>query len=366
MDNNATEQTPETIIVSLGSAEYTVPTGKSVEIAIFITNPSLSGDYFKVNLLGIPQSWVTYPDQPAVWVPAGGQEKVILRIHPSAAEGVIGSYLSRIQVVSQSAPDKGKELEIQLKIVPEEKTKVAIQLRIESEELKAVPGSEVKIPVAINNLSQEAESLELSVQGVPASWVSLPSAVVSLLGGEGKRVEIILQIPPTPEIRAGYVPLKIIALSQKNPTIKNDVEVKLRIAAFESSGRVGVMLSSVQFSTAPGSALTIPVTVLNRGLEGDTFRLGVEGIPVNWVSTSTPSVQLEPGENKELSLVIQPTQTSSSQAGRYKFFILVVSQKVPDQVVKVDCTLSVAAYTKFSAKFDRAKHRKCSSFHIFP
>ena len=204
-----------------------------------------------------------------------------------------------------------------------------------------MPGSEAKIQLTISNLSPESEPLELSVQGVPASWVSLPTPVITVAGGVEKKVDIILQIPATPETHSGYFPLKISAVSQSHPILKEEVELKLSIAAFESQGRVGVMLSSVQFSCAPGETLTVPITVLNRGVNNDTFRLGVEGIPVSWVSTTYPVVPLAPGENKEISLLIRPMVTPSSQAGRHKFFITVASQAAPDQEVKVDCVLTV-------------------------
>ena len=353
MDNSSTDNKSDSVIVTLESSEYTIPTGTSVEIVVFLTNPSLTGDYFKVMLLGIPPSWITSSGPPAVWVPAGGHEKVILNVRPPAtAQGASGSYFARLHVFSQSAPEKGKELEVLLKFLPDAKSKGIIQLRTESDELKAIPGTEVKIPLTVSNLSQEADFLELSVQGVPTSWVSLPSPVITLYASEQKRVELTLHIPATPEIRAGYIPLKITASSQKDPSIKDEIEVKLVIAAFESHGRVGVMLSSVHFSAAPGSSLKIPITLLNRGLEGDAFRLGVEGIPVNWVSTSAPVIPLEPGENKEITLVVRPPLSPSSQAGRYKFHILVASQNTPELAVNVDCIMTVAAYAQFSAELE--------------
>ena len=353
MDNLTNENKPGSVIVTLPASEFTIIAGASVEIAVLLANPGSTGDYFKVNLVGIPQSWIKYSGPPATWIPAGGQEKVSLHIHPPAsAEGALGSYLARLHVVSQSVPEQGTEREIQLKVVPEAKTPGTIRILSDSSDYKAIPGSPVKIPLAISNLSQQGEALEVTVQGVPATWVSLPSPVINLSGGEEKSVEIILQVPAAPEIRAGYVPIKITAAGLNEPSIKYEVEINLRIAAFESLGRVGVMVSSVQFSAAPGSSLTVPITIQNRGLESDAFRLGVEGIPASWVSTTTPVTPLEPGESKEISLLICPPISSSSQAGRNKFLILVASQKIPDQVVKVDCLLTVAAFTQFNAELE--------------
>ena len=353
MDENNTVNKPDAIEVTLESTEYTIASGTSVEIVFFIANITSTGDYYKFSILGIAPNWITYPNLPAVWVPAGGRERVSLSIHPPAtAETVPGLFPGRLHVFSQSVPENEKVLEFLLKVLPEEKPKGVIQLRPEISEIKAAPGTAVKIPLVISNLSQASEFLVLSVQGVPTTWISLPSPVVTLYGGEEKRIEVILQIPSTPEIRAGYFPVTISALSQKDPTIKAETGVKLGISAFESHGRVGVMMSSVQFSTAPGSSLNVPITVLNRGLESDTFRLGIDGVPVNWVSTSAPVISLEPGENKEISLVVRPPISPTSQAGRYKFQVIVASQKTPDQVVRVDCILTMSAYTQFSTELE--------------
>ena len=299
MDDNSVGKLPDTFVVTLGSSEYSVTAGSSVEIVVTLSNQGSAGEYFKVNLLGIPPSWIGYSGPPAVWIPAGGQEKVTFSISPpTIEEGITGNYLARLQVFGQTAPEKVKKLEILLKILPAVKAKGIIGLHVESSELKATPGSEVKIQLAISNLSPDAESVELSVQGVPTGWVSIPSPVVSVPGGVEKKVDVILHVPAAPEIRAGNIPLKISATSQMHPQIKEEVGITLAIAAFDSQGRVGVKLGSVQFSTPPGEILTIPISVLNRGVNSDTFRLGVEGIPVSWVSTTTPLIPLGAGRKQ--------------------------------------------------------------------
>jgi uncharacterized membrane protein len=110
------------------------------------------------------------------------------------------------------------------------------------------------------------------------------------------------------------------------------------------------MLNAVQFSTSPGTSLTIPITLLNRGLEGDAFILAVEGLPEGWASISAPVTPLEPGENKVVSFIIQPPLSPTSQAGRSKFIISVASQQNPEQGVRVECVLTVAAYAQVSVQ----------------
>lgn len=358
MDNNSADKWQASIIIDLEANEYSVKVGASTEIIVAITNTGNTGDYFKVSLIGIPPSWITYSGAPALWLPAGAQEKVSFKISPpTGAEGVTASYFARVQVVSQSTPENQAQQEIQLKIQPAEVTPVAVTLRSELMEFRASAGAEIKIPITIANRSPETESYGFSIEGVPASWLSSPLPVVTVAGWVEKKVEINLHVPTAPSVQTGSLPIKIITVSQKDPQNTANIELKLILAAFESQGRVGVMLPSVQFSTAPGESLNVPISVINRGLAADTFRLGVEGIPASWVSTAAPSVILEAGERKVVSLTIRPTLTPASQAGRNKFIITVTSQAAPDQTVRVDCILTLAVYSQFNAELQPKEAR---------
>lgn len=348
MDENGTDRTPDLIQITLGSSEYTLVAGGSVDIEILLANAGPS-NFFIVTLLGIPPGWVVSPEPSAVWVATGGQERVTLTICPPAAvEGSLGSYPARLYVFSQSSPSKGREIPVLLNIVPPAKVKKTFTFRVETVDLTAAPGARIKIPLLLSNSSPATEFLELSVQGVPVNWVSLPSPVISLMGGEDKIVDLYLQIPTMPEIQAGIYPLRVSLASQKDPDAREEVSIHLTIAAFESEGPVGVMLGTVQFSAAPGGSFTVPLTILNRGLVPATFRLGIEGLPVNWVSTSTPFTPLKPGESREIAMLVRPPLSPASQAGRRKFRIVVLNQESPDQVVRVDCILTLAAFTQFS------------------
>ena len=50
--------------------------------------------------------------------------------------------------------------------------------------------------------------------------------------------------------------------------------------------------------------------------------------------------------------MIRPPLSPSSQAGRTRFRIVVASQGTPNEIVKVDCILTVSAFTQFSAELD--------------
>jgi TolB protein len=352
MDEHGTDRIPDLIQVALASTEYVLVTGGSVDIVVLLTNPGPSENFF-INLLDIPTGWLQLSGPSSVRIESGGQEKVVLTICPPApAEGILGTYPARLYVFGQGAPDKGREVSFVLKVVAPEKSKRTFAVQSRLDKLSAAPGAKLQVPLTVSNSSREPVSLEFSVEGVPASWISLPSPVVTLQGGEETTVDIVLQIPAAPEIRAGDFPMKIALSDQKDPSVREKVEISLTIAAFESQGPVGVMLGTTQFSAAPGGSFTVPITVLNRGLTQATFRLGIEGIPIAWVSTSSPVTALKPGESREISMLVRPPMAPSSQAGRHRFKIVVMNQDVPEQTVRVDCTLTLATFTQFNAALD--------------
>src|SRR5262245_61364023 len=129
MDENGIDRKPESIQVSLASSDYELVAGGSTDVEVLLENKGPS-DYFVVNLLGIPAGWVKYSGQPVTWLESGGRERVVLSINPPATdEGILGSYPGRLYVFAQSAPDKGREVPVILKVVPPEKTKKTFALR---------------------------------------------------------------------------------------------------------------------------------------------------------------------------------------------------------------------------------------------
>jgi hypothetical protein len=142
----------------------------------------------------------------------------------------------------------------------------------------------------------------------------------------------------------------IRAASQETPDEKAEVECALTVAALEVPGRIGILLAATEFSVIPGSSTTIPLVLLNQGLDHDSFQLSVDGIPTAWVSTPSAVTPLAPGQQKEVSLTIQPPRSMQSSAGRNPFKIQVVSQATPYQVAEAECTLSIATFTQFTSE----------------
>jgi hypothetical protein len=227
-----------------------------------------------------------------------------------------------------------------------------VGVQVQDTQYSVIPGNIVTIPVTLTNQGEEEDYFEISARGIPLDWVSIATPVVQLSAGKKKEVTVEIAAPPASQIQAGQYPVTLRVVSQNSPAQRAEAEFTLTVAAFEVKGRIGILMESIQFSVAPGSSTTIPVVLLNQGLVDDNFKMSVEGIPVSWVSSSSPVTRLAAGEQKEVTLTVLPPRDSKSKAGRYPFKLIVSSQQAAGETFPVDCTLTVAAFSSFSCEID--------------
>lgn len=224
-----------------------------------------------------------------------------------------------------------------------------IEIQLEKSDFFVVPGNTLEISAWLINHKDHEDFIELSVRGIPLNWVTVSTAVSQVGVEERKQVIITVQPPVIASASVGVYPVILRATSQEKPDQTAEVSLTLKVGAFETGGRVGLLMESLQFTVIPGNMVTIPIIIQNQGLEEDNFRLAVEGLPVSWVSTPTPVIRLRPGERREATLQIQPPRIPQSKAGRTPFTIQVVSQLAPDQISEVDCIMTVGAFSLFSS-----------------
>lgn len=228
-----------------------------------------------------------------------------------------------------------------------------LTIAVKEEQISTAPGNGVNLLVGILNGGTEAEDVEISVKGVPESWITTPieTRLLHIPAGQAGKVMLTILPPPLPESRVGLYPLVIQAVGNDpyHPAVAHTL---LTLAAYESRGRIGILLGTTQFSAIPGSTVHIPILLLNRGLQEDDFRLGVTGIPANWISTESPITRLGSGESRELMLTIHVPRSPQAGAGRTPFAIQLTSQMFPDEIAEVSCILTIAAFSQFLASLE--------------
>jgi hypothetical protein len=119
-------------------------------------------------------------------------------------------------------------------------------------------------------------------------------------------------------------------------------------------GRVGVVMEETQLQVDPGSTVTTTMTLLNQGATVDHFEVSERGMPDSWVQLPD-TVRLMPGQQQEVSIVIQPPRSPKSRAGRYSLTFRVTSRNAPSQAVEVQAALMVTPFVQFNSSIQPQK-----------
>ncbi len=227
-----------------------------------------------------------------------------------------------------------------------------IRVAIKEDQVTVLPESRTTLQVGILNEGPNEEYVDILVKGVPPEWVTIPTPVLHLASGEAKLVTLTIQVPAMSDGRVGQYPLDVHAVSQSDPKRSGVARSTLTVAAYQSRGRIGIMLGAIHFAVTPGTSIDIPIILQNRGEEEDSFRLNVTGLPAHWISTNATLTRLEPKASAEIQLTLQVPRSPQAAAGRTPFTIQFTSQMFPTQSTEVECVLTISAFSQFSASLE--------------
>jgi uncharacterized membrane protein len=229
-----------------------------------------------------------------------------------------------------------------------------LKVAIKEEQLTVAPEARATLTVALLNKNPYEDDIDVIVRGVPPEWVTTPREAVHLGPGEATIVTLTVRPPSMPDERVAQFQLEVRAVSRKDPEHFAAAHSSLTVAAYQSQGRIGVMLGSLHFSASPGSILDIPILLQNRGEAEDGFRLHVRGLPEGWVSTNSTVTTLGSNESSEIRFTLRVPRSPEAAAGRNPFTIEFASEMFPTQTTSVDCILTIGSFLQFSTSLEPA------------
>ena len=82
-----------------------------------------------------------------------------------------------------------------------------LKLILETPHLAVTPGGSATAIITLINKGESTEHCRLTVEGIPAAWVSLPNPVVQVDPYNPQTVQVVIRLPRSPQSRAGSYPL---------------------------------------------------------------------------------------------------------------------------------------------------------------
>ncbi len=223
-------------------------------------------------------------------------------------------------------------------------------------------GREVGNSVVINSSKVSRQHARIEFDGTDYKVIDLDSTNGTYLGN----IKLLPGMPqvwtPDKALHIGDAWLRLVRAAQTGKTAlpggagAAGTRLETNLAQTSTgSDRIGLFIDTPQISVAPGSSTTIPMVILNQGNVVDHFKVNVDGVPGNWITSPAPVLQLLPGTQKDVAVTIQPPVSPKSRAGRYPLAVRAGSMDAPDQVTEAKITLTVTAFSKFTSEMKPQK-----------
>jgi serine/threonine protein kinase len=118
--------------------------------------------------------------------------------------------------------------------------------------------------------------------------------------------------------------------------------------ALSAAGLVSMLVQPANAAAMPGDRVEIQVELTNHGLMPDSFKVSVEGLPLEWLSLTEDLIRLEPAASTIVTLTIQPPRDSTATAGQRSYRLTANSVSNPAEVTSIAGRLAVQPYESFS------------------
>jgi hypothetical protein len=228
-----TNQEEKKIIIHLESTEYTVAPGSSIVIPIELTNTGTTAGNYQMFVEDIPPNWVS-TTSPVTHLDAGEEKQITLVIQPpTITETGPGNFPFTIRVVNQADAMQVDKVKVSLTVAAYE-VEGRIGVMMESTQYSVSPGTGTTVQLLLHNQGLADDEFQLSVEGIPVSWISTDSPVTKLAAGEQRKVKMTIIPPPAPGSRAGRYSFKIQVISSQAPDQMAEIDCTLTVAAVAS------------------------------------------------------------------------------------------------------------------------------------
>ena len=299
MTDDATEA-QKRVNIELQEEDYFVVPGGRISIPFEIHNLADQEDFYEIRVVGLQSDWVKLSAS-VVQLPAEGREMVELVIElPFPPQARLGRYPFTIRAISQKTLAQEAEASLRLTIAAATNLQGRIGMLVESVNFTISPGTRFPVPIILVNTGIVEDSLRLSVEGIPASWVSTPTPVVRLSPGEEREVILSILPPRATQSRAGRYTIKVRAFSQGYPDPVVEVECRLTLSTFSH-----FVCELHPPRTQAGQPIMLQVR--NEGNFKETFQISFQGDMLIEPEQISP-MNIQPGETGTIEFSARPSQ----------------------------------------------------------
>ncbi|WP_420452450.1 hypothetical protein [Ilumatobacter sp.] len=112
-------------------------------------------------------------------------------------------------------------------------TAVAVQAWFSSDDAEVDPGSTIRLSLSVQNLGESTESYTIVPSGLTADWVTVERGNLSLFGGSGDVVDVVVAPPELPTTSAGPTGIGVRIIPTDVPDDTTSAETTIDVRPFD-------------------------------------------------------------------------------------------------------------------------------------
>jgi|GEM_PF-7121757 len=195
--------------------------------------------------------------------------------------------------------------------------RIAVSLEGNQEILELTPGQPTVVRAMVTNRGHVPDRVTLDVEGVPATWVQVPSEPLEVRPNRPVPIPLQILVPRTTENRAGENPVTIRARSQNNLAETGSTTTRWAVLPFAESH---MELHPRKRIVRGLQQTTYVVTLQNLGNATTFYSLQAgEEEPGLDYSLEQPRIIVEPGKSANLRLGVQAREKPAGKLQNYTF-----------------------------------------------
>jgi eukaryotic-like serine/threonine-protein kinase len=197
------------------------------------------------------------------------------------------------------------------------------------DQLAVEAGKQIELLLEVVNRTFDYDRVNVRVQGLPSSWLTLPGEFVSVAAGETVQIPILIQPSRAPDTPSGRQRFRVELVSQQNPDVQPAASASLLIESFEDF-EVSMEPQQVQL---PGVA---QVSIHNSGNSLADFSLvGRDLEEMIRFRGERGRITLQPGQVATVDLYLEARQQSWFGGNElFPFEVQVISRRGGRKVVE--------------------------------
>jgi hypothetical protein len=177
-----------------------------------------------------------------------------------------------------------------------------IHLAIAPDRLQLAPGGWAQITVSVTNGATIVDQIELHVEGVDPSWLTISTTSLELFPGAAGTFTVDIQLPEHPAPAAGVQQIQVAAVSRADASNVARIELPLEVLA---TGAVAVTLSPQRVNTRGTGRFRVELT--NDGNEDRPVDLVVSDPEAALATRLVPDrIAVPAGQRREADLRVTP------------------------------------------------------------